>query len=764
LRKRSHLSWLVLAVFTMTIFFGSGLTAVAAPGLSDVQGHWAADTIQKMVDAGVVAGQPDGTFKPDNNISRAEFATLVVKAFKLEEKAGKVFTDTSDHWAKAFISTANANGIVSGYSDTEFGPNDPITREQMAVMIVKAAGWKAEGAAKVFPDDASISAWAKEAVSTASAQGVIKGRPDGNFDPKANATRAEAAVVISGTLDVKAAPEKPVDISTLDKAGTYGPASGSQEINGNVTISASGVILQNAVITGDLLIAEGVGSGEATLKNVTVKGTTTIKGGETVNFENCKLGKVNIKKAEGKSNVVLSGTTSISELLANSAVKVSGQGTIDKAVVYVANVVIEMKPTAYEVASGITANIGGVAVTGTTAVTSGGGGGSSDDSNRVKPVNVTPPAGEVPAGTQVTLSTATAGATIYYTLDGSVPSSNSTKYTAPITINAATTIRAIAIKVGQTQSLVATYAYSVSVPEASASVDVAVGSGAMSAFKTITVKSTTGLSGAAKYKVSDGTTTSAVKDLGVSAAYMTSAESVTVTILASDGTTVLGTGTLNVTAAASTSIAITAVQPPVGDKTADCTVAVGSGAMAAFKTITVTSTTVSGGAKYKVSDGTTSSAVKDLGVAAAYMTSAESVTVTILASDGTTVLGTGSLAVGVATSTNISITKVQEPEPPVGEKTATCNVAVGSGAMSSFKTITVKSTTGLSGAAKYTVSDGTTTSAVKELGVAAAYMTGAESVTVTVLSSDGTTVLGTGSLAVKEAAENVSIAISAITD
>ena len=759
MRKRSHLSWLVLAVFTMTIFFGSGLTAVAAPGLSDVQGHWAADTIQKMVDAGVVAGQPDGTFKPDNNISRAEFATLVVKAFKLEEKAGKVFTDTSDHWAKAFISTANANGIVSGYSDTEFGPNDPITREQMAVMIVKAAGWKAEGAAKVFPDDASISAWAKEAVSTASAQGVIKGRPDGNFDPKANATRAEAAVVISGTLDVKAAPEKPVDISTLDKAGTYGPASGSQEINGNVTISASGVILQNAVITGDLLIAEGVGSGEATLKNVTVKGTTTIKGGETVNFENCKLGKVNIKKAEGKSNVVLSGTTSISELLANSAVKVSGQGTIDKAVVYVANVVIEMKPTAYEVASGITANIGGVAVTGTTAVTSGGGGGGGDDSSRVKPVNATPPAGEVPAGTQVTLSTATAGATIYYTLDGSVPSSNSTKYTAPITINAATTIRAIAIKVGQTQSLVATYAYSVSVPEASASVDVAVGSGAMSAFKTITVKSTTGLSGAAKYKVSDGTTTSAVKDLGVSAAYMTSAESVTVTILASDGTTVLGTGTLNVTAAASTSIAISGSETPPepADKKAVCTVAVGSGAMAAFKTITVTSTTVSGGAKYKVSDGTTSSAVKDLGVAAAYMTSAESVTVTILASDGTTVLGTGTLNVTAAASTSIAISGSETPPEPADKK-AVCTVAVGSGAMAAFKTITVTSTT-VNGAAKYKVSDGTTSSAAKDLGVAAAYMTSAESVTVSILASDGTTVLGTGTLNVASAASDVSIDI-----
>ncbi len=752
MRKRSHLSWLVLAVFTMTIFFGSGLTAVAAPGLSDVQGHWAADTIQKMVDAGVVTGQPDGTFKPDNKISRAEFATLVVKAFKLEEKAGKVFADTSNHWAKSFISTANANGIVSGYSDTEFGPDDPITREQMAVMIVKAAKWQAAVGGKAFTDDAKISAWAKEAVVTASANGVIKGRPDGSFDPQANATRAEATVVISGAISgtIKVDPNK------IDKAGTYGPATGTQEYTGDVTISAAGVILQNAVIKGTLTITEAVADGEVTLKNVTVEGLTTIKGGgdgDGVKIENCKLARVLVNKDNGKIRLALAGNTTILELVANSALKVVGEGTIQKAVINANGVVMDIKPVAVETASGISATIAGVTVGGTTTSTGGGG----SPVSRVSAVVASPAAGEVPAGTKVTLSTATAGATIYYTIDGSMPTINSTKYTAPIAINAATTIKAFATLAGKTQSVVTTYDYTVSIPEASASVDVAVGSGAMSAFKTITVKSTTGLSGAAKYKVSDGTTTSAVKDLGVSAAYMTSAESVTVTILASDGTTVLGTGTLNVTAAASTSIAITAVQPPVGDKTADCTVAVGSGAMAAFKTITVTSTTVSGAAKYKVSDGTTSSAVKDLGVSAAYMTSAESVTVTILASDGTTVLGTGTLNVTAAASTSIAISGSETPPEPADKK-AVCTVAVGSGAMAAFKTITVTSTT-VNGAAKYKVSDGTTSSAAKDLGVAAAYMTSAESVTVSILASDGTTVLGTGTLNVASAASDVSIDI-----
>jgi len=365
--------------------------------------------------------------------------------------------------------------------------------------------------------------------------------------------------------------------------------------------------------------------------------------------------------------------------------------------------------------------------------------------------------------------TSVAGAVIYYTTDGSTPTTSSTKYTGAIIVNPPMTIKAIAVKSGCATGAVCNFVYTLKVEGNTAIADVAVGSGAMSAFKTITVKSTT-VAGTTKYIVSDGTTTSAVKDLGVAASYMTNAGSVTVTLLAGDGITVLGTGTLNVASAGTNiSFGITATGTGGGDisnPTAACTVAVGSGPMSGFKTITVSATTgLTGAAKYKVSDGTTTSAVRDLGVAANYMTSAPTVTVAILAGDGTTVLGTGTLAVGAATSASINITKgqvlppTQPEEPPVGAKTATCNVAVGSGAMSGFKTITVNATTGLASAAKYKVSDGTTTSAVRDFGVAANYMTSAATVTVTILASDGTTVLGTGTLAVGAAAENVSISI-----
>lgn len=163
---------------------------------NDVIGHWAAAHINKMVEIGAISGYADGTFKPNNNITRAEFATALVKALGLEVKSGKVFADTENHWAKDYISTAYANGILSGYDETTFGTNDFITREQMAVMVVKAASLENTTVQNKFADDRDISSWAKEAVNTAGNNGIINGYPDNTFKPQNNATRAEAVTAI----------------------------------------------------------------------------------------------------------------------------------------------------------------------------------------------------------------------------------------------------------------------------------------------------------------------------------------------------------------------------------------------------------------------------------------------------------------------------------------------------------------------------------------------------------------------------------------
>ncbi len=172
---------------------------VLAPviNLNDIKGHWAQVQIEKLITAGAISGYPDSTFKPDQTISRAEFAAVLVKAFKLEAKNGKIFADTAEHWAKDAIATAAACGIVSGYDAETFAPDESITREQMAVMISKAAKLTPVESGKIFSDQEQISEWARDAVNRASGHEIISGYPDNSFQPKANATRAQAVTVIA---------------------------------------------------------------------------------------------------------------------------------------------------------------------------------------------------------------------------------------------------------------------------------------------------------------------------------------------------------------------------------------------------------------------------------------------------------------------------------------------------------------------------------------------------------------------------------------
>ncbi|MEN6351719.1 MAG: S-layer homology domain-containing protein [Syntrophomonas sp.] len=165
--------------------------------LTDISGHWAHDAILAITANGAVSGYQDGSFKPDQTITRAEFATMLVKAFKLPSSGSKVFEDTAGHWAQGYIAAASDAGIVNGNSDKQFNPDALMTREQMAVMIVKAAKAAKSNQEISLKDKAGISAWAQDAVTSAIAANLMSGYPDQTFKPQNNTTRAEAASVIA---------------------------------------------------------------------------------------------------------------------------------------------------------------------------------------------------------------------------------------------------------------------------------------------------------------------------------------------------------------------------------------------------------------------------------------------------------------------------------------------------------------------------------------------------------------------------------------
>ncbi|MGI6554506.1 MAG: S-layer homology domain-containing protein [Bacillota bacterium] len=164
--------------------------------LNDIAGHWAEDYIRSFVTSGLINGYPDGSFKPNNMITRAEFAKILVSAFDVPALRGKVFKDTERHWAEGFIASAHTAGIISGYNEDFFGPDDPVTREQIASMVVKAANLSGGSEEISFKDGHSISSWARKSVAIASANGIITGYGDYTFRPRNNATRAEAVTII----------------------------------------------------------------------------------------------------------------------------------------------------------------------------------------------------------------------------------------------------------------------------------------------------------------------------------------------------------------------------------------------------------------------------------------------------------------------------------------------------------------------------------------------------------------------------------------
>ncbi|MDD3879089.1 MAG: S-layer homology domain-containing protein [Syntrophomonas sp.] len=168
---------------------------------NDISGNWAESSIRILLAAGAISGYPDKSFRPNQNITRAEFTTVLVKAFRLTPTNGNEFTDCKSHWAQHYISTAATHGIVQGYSKNVFAPDQPITREQMAVMMVKVCGLKKTDWVKQFSDEEQVSDWAREAIDIAAGNQLINGYPDGSFGPLKNATRAEVATIIVTALN-----------------------------------------------------------------------------------------------------------------------------------------------------------------------------------------------------------------------------------------------------------------------------------------------------------------------------------------------------------------------------------------------------------------------------------------------------------------------------------------------------------------------------------------------------------------------------------
>ncbi|WP_315911007.1 RCC1 domain-containing protein [Xylanibacillus composti] len=172
---------------------------------SDISGHWAEASIKKAVVDGIVAGYPDGTFKPNHPVTRAEFIVMLAGAMKLDGAGAALHFQDQDQigsWAKGAAALAVEAGIVSGYEDGSFRPDAKITRAEMASMIAQALKARVDANGQTgFADDEDIPNWAKGAVEAIRKLGIVSGRGGNQFAPNDTATRAEAVVMLLGMLE-----------------------------------------------------------------------------------------------------------------------------------------------------------------------------------------------------------------------------------------------------------------------------------------------------------------------------------------------------------------------------------------------------------------------------------------------------------------------------------------------------------------------------------------------------------------------------------
>ena len=169
----------------------------------NIEVHWAHNCITALLNQGIIQGYEDGSIRPENMITRAEASVVVGKALGLREigDENSKYADRLPSWAKGYILALTEKGVLEGYDDRQFRPDQYITREEMTKVLILAFNKKMNSNLELeFTDREDIGSWALEYVKSGVSEKIIEGYADDTFRPKNNITRAEAFTIICKLL------------------------------------------------------------------------------------------------------------------------------------------------------------------------------------------------------------------------------------------------------------------------------------------------------------------------------------------------------------------------------------------------------------------------------------------------------------------------------------------------------------------------------------------------------------------------------------
>ena len=263
---------LILIFFNVNIVFA----------YTDTSSHWAEPSINRLALSGIVSGYQDGTFKPNNNLTRAELVTIINRMLGNKVQNTRYVPDiNSKDWFYVEIRKGIESGFIEGGKDGSVRPRDLITREEAIAMLQRAlVPTNSESIVTKYSDFDTISPWAKEAFSTFITKKYISGYTDNTIKPKLNITRAEVCAIINRMIDIY---------------GAYGEFTG--DIHGKLLINGDKVKLTNLTVYGTLIIAEGATNIQ--IENVLVVGDLILRTDIDLPAKNFKVtGKTVMQKKE----------------------------------------------------------------------------------------------------------------------------------------------------------------------------------------------------------------------------------------------------------------------------------------------------------------------------------------------------------------------------------------------------------------------------------------------------------------------------------
>ena len=286
-------------VLSLSLAFSLMAVGASAEEFADMPNGWSRDAVASAVENGLLRGN-DGKLNPTGLLTRAQLATVIVRAFGATAEADlSGFTDVkADGWYYSALAKAKGMGVMNGTSSTTMSPDRPISRQEVFVILARAlklADGKAE-TLNAYKDAESVGAWAVGGTAAMVSAGYVSGS-NGYLLPTDNITREQFAQIIYNIFG-----------TYYQTAGVY-----TDDVENSLLVNVPDVIIKNAKIAGDLVVGDGVGEGDLTLENVSIGGRLVVRGGgvNSIHIKGSAISSVVVAKENGAVRVVADSSSKV---------------------------------------------------------------------------------------------------------------------------------------------------------------------------------------------------------------------------------------------------------------------------------------------------------------------------------------------------------------------------------------------------------------------------------------------------------------------